>query len=97
MANVRITRIRADDWTDLNLPISGSPVTLQNADTAKGFSYRSHADDPFSQLDIAPGYGLELSTTIRIGQTAGQVKGGQIIVCIGIRLPRPINSGPRST
>ena len=97
MANVRITRLRADDWTDLNLEISGSPVTLQNADPSKGFSYRSHANDPFSQLDIAPGYGLEFETTVRSGQTLGQIKGGQIIICTGMKLPRPINSGPRST
>jgi hypothetical protein len=90
MPNVRITHIQADDWTDVLLPIPCSGFVLENADPVLGFSYRSHAEFFDSQRDIAAGFGVEINSgsgrSFRADEAAGQVKGGQIVVSIGMSL-----------
>jgi hypothetical protein len=89
MANVRITRIVADNWTDVLLPVAASSFVLENNDPAKGFSYRSHAEFYDSHRDIAAGCGVEINTSgraFRAEEVVGQVKGGLIVLSIGVSL-----------
>lgn len=63
---------------------------MENADPLSGFSYRSHAELFDSQRDIAPGFGVEVnagtSRGFRAGEAVGQVKGGLIVVSVGMGL-----------
>lgn len=92
MANIRVFRISASDWTDVMLPISASRLVLENDDPAKGFSYRSHADKFDSNREVQRGFGIEIEVPrgIRANEAIGQVKGGVIVVSVGMSLAQRV-------
>lgn len=89
MPNVRVFSITANDWTAISLPIACTKFCLENADSGKPFQYRSHAEFD-AERTVAAGSGIEIDTNssraFQPGDNVGQVKGGVIVVSIGVGL-----------
>ena len=93
MPNVSITHLQADDWTELYAPVPCNSLSIVNADPQAGFSFRTlPAGDNFAtQMDVAAGFGIPIcgeGGSFQTDYLIGEVMGGDILVLIGVGLPR---------
>lgn len=94
MPNISITHLLAEDWTELNAPIPCTSFWIQNADPDLGFQIRSRNEDPAPELTISPGFALpvnaESSAGLQPEMVLAEVKGGDLILVIGLGMPSEI-------
>lgn len=92
MPNIMVVRLLADDWTELKPPCACGMLVVQNASLDFGFQFRAKNDNVATEISYSKGFAVPIGNgyTMPPDETVGWVKGGELIISVGLGLPMPI-------